>query len=79
MKVLDPVFSDIQSPHEADAIFRQDIFDEVPNRLGARRLPGPTGMQPNGHHPAPVASVGLVDESASPYFRPAALQARYAG
>src|SRR5438445_295063 len=57
-----PELGDVDPAHEAGAVLGQDVLDEAPERRCPVRLAGPAGVDPDGHHPAAVPTLRLLDE-----------------
>src|SRR5260221_6548169 len=53
--VVKPPRGDVQPPHETDVRAGLHVLDEVPDRRGPAGLPAPALVQPDRHHPGPVA------------------------
>ncbi len=47
-----PVLGDVDPAHKADAVLRQCVFDEIADGGGSGGLTAPSGVDPDGHHPA---------------------------
>src|ERR1700729_4433433 len=62
----EPVFGDIDTPHECYPVLFQGVLDEVPHGGCTVRMSAPTRMETDGHHSFTVSMFGLVNEIIEP-------------